>query len=431
MIASRSVHLAVMACAAVVLAACASSPPGVPDPGRSRTGRNDAPRLPAPKDAGSKACSQSQRNADATDREWERIDAEYEQRLRDIMNEGVAAQEALATLDKEVLKPHKWSLSRYLVSVIRELNSNSMRMAGVEIGNETYAEASLRDASWDGYSAWEIVRDVRGQTLQMFVWLEKTRTTDNPKARDAQSVGDGLMNAARTTEPWMINGGCRRPTRPPPERDPANLAPDDTGTRTGSTEGSEVPHPRGGLAARPCPLIGPVVAVLRGSKHEREWKRVEKTLEPTLREIVNEGITSREALASLENDVLKPHKWSLSRYLVRVIRELQSDSVHEASVEIGHEAYTEASLRDAHWDGYNAWDVVEGVRAETLEILLSLENARTSENPKAQDAQKVADGLMQVARTAEPWTTDGGCTQPNDPPPRTPATALPATARTS
>lgn len=419
-----SVRLGVLVCAITVLGACMSSRmPG--DPGPTRTGRTDAPPLPYPK--GGKLCPTARPGDAAKDSrfeaQWERIDAEYEQGLRDILAEGTTSTtDALASLEKDVLKPRGWSLTSYLVRVLRELQSNSMREAGVEIGQETYAEASLRDATWDGYNAWDIVQNVRGETLQIFVSIEKTRTTDSAKARDAQRVADGLIHAARTAEPWVFTG-CRKP---PPPRDPVTLMPDDAGgTPTSRTEQPQEPHPRGAVAARPCLLIAPAVAAVRRSRYEREWQAVEKRLEPSLRAIVNEGVTSKEALASLDNDVLKPHKWSLSRYLVRVIHELQADSVQEASVEIGHEAYSEATLRDAHWDGYNAWNVVEGVRAETLEILLSLENARTTENPKAQDAQRVADKLMQVAKTAEPWVFEGGCRQPNDPPPYTPLTAKP------
>ena len=221
MLTSRSVRVALIVCTTAVLTACMSSrTPG--DPGPARTGRTDAPRLPQPKGV---PCPTSRSAADAGkddrfEREWARIDAEYEQSLRDILSEGTA-MDILASLDKDVLKPHGWSLSRYLVRVIRELQSNSMREAGVEIGQETYAEAALRDATWDGYNAWDIVQSVRSETLQIFVFIEKTRTTDNPRARDAQRVADGLINAARTTEPWVFNG-CRRP---PPPHDPLAFAP--------------------------------------------------------------------------------------------------------------------------------------------------------------------------------------------------------------
>src|SRR5262245_57793024 len=87
-------------------------------------------------------------------------------------------------------------------------------------------------------------------------------------------------------------------------------SPGDPGrTRTGRTDEPQSPHPRGGVAARPCPLIGPIVAALKGSKYEREWKRVEKDLEPTLRDIIDQDVTAREALASLDSDVLGPHRW--------------------------------------------------------------------------------------------------------------------------
>jgi hypothetical protein len=216
MLTSRSIRLVLLVCAATALAACMSS--RAPDPGPTRTGRTDAPRLPAPR--GVKNCPQpSAEKPSQFEREWDRIDAEYEKPLRDILGEGsLSTTDALAALDKEVLKPHNWSLSRYLVRVIRELQANSIREAGVEIGQETYAEASLRDGTWDGYNAWTIVQDVRGQTLQVFVAIEKARTTDNPRMADAQKVADGLLNVARTAQPWVFTG-CRRP---PPEHDPAN-----------------------------------------------------------------------------------------------------------------------------------------------------------------------------------------------------------------
>ena len=59
-------------------------------------------------------------------------------------------------------------------------------------------------------------RHVTGETLRLFVSIEKTRTTDNPRARDAQRVADGLIHAARTAEPWVFTG-CRKP---PPPHDP-------------------------------------------------------------------------------------------------------------------------------------------------------------------------------------------------------------------
>jgi hypothetical protein len=199
------------------------------DPGPTRTGRTDAPPMPYPK--GGVACPSSRSAAAAKDdkfeREWDRIDAEYEQPLRDILAAGsIATTDAVASLDKDVLKPHNWSLSRYLVRVIRELQANSIREAGVEIGQETYAEASLRDATWDGYNAWDIVQNVRGETLEIFVSIEKTRTTDNPRAGDAQHLADGLIHVAKTEQPWVFTG-CRKP---PPEHDPAALAPRATRT---------------------------------------------------------------------------------------------------------------------------------------------------------------------------------------------------------
>ena len=226
MIASRSFAFGFFACTTLVLGACVSS--GAPhDPGRSRTGRTDAPQLPHAR--GVKACPAPKAAADGSksnqyDREWQRIEAEYEQPLRDVVNANTSAEYALATLDKEVLKPRKWSLSSYLIRVIRELQSGSVREAGVEIGHETYAEAALRDAFWDGNNAWDIVQGVRGQTLDIFVGLEKARTTDNPKAHDAQVVADGLINAARTAEPWVF-AGCVPPKNLPPEHDPLNAAP--------------------------------------------------------------------------------------------------------------------------------------------------------------------------------------------------------------
>lgn len=227
MLAARFIRLSVVTCAAVVLSACASPPRGPGDPGRNPTGRTDTPRMPMPR--GVKTCPEPKPAADGSkatnqyEREWQRIDAEYEQPLREVVNANSSAQYALATLDKDVLKPHNWSLSSYLIRVIRELKSSSVRGASVEIGNETYAEASLRDASWDGVRAWDIVQGVRVETLNLFVWLEKARTTDNPHAQQAQSVADGLLNAARTAEPWVFTG-CR-PSKPPPERDPVNVAP--------------------------------------------------------------------------------------------------------------------------------------------------------------------------------------------------------------
>ena len=185
----------VLGAATTVLAACAGSGLPRPDGRPERTGA--PPGIPVPKAASvARSC------------EWQRLEAEVEQPLRALTAEGSSAKYALASLDSDTLKPHDWTLTRYLVRVLRELQPHSLKEATINIGNENYAQASLRDAVWDGVNAWSVVEDVRVQTMEILLWLETVRTTDNAHADEARALSETLLNAARTFTPSQANSRC-------------------------------------------------------------------------------------------------------------------------------------------------------------------------------------------------------------------------------
>lgn len=232
---SRSVRFALVVCSLCVLVACMNQRSGpewpTPDPDRrTRTGRTSPPGIPPLPPRGEvivRPCVAADTNRQGPqEREWKRTEAEIEQPLRDILAEGATASEALARLDNDVLKPHGWTLTRYLVRVLRELQARSIREASVEIANEEYAMRSLDDAHWDGQNAWEVVQTARSETVQVFAWLETVRTTDNPRAQQAQGTAERLLYATRlpdlTTAPLTDDSRCKRPTDSSP-RTPAEL----------------------------------------------------------------------------------------------------------------------------------------------------------------------------------------------------------------
>ena len=185
----------VLCAATTVLAACADA--GLPRPDRRPERTGAPPGIPVPKSASvARSC------------EWQRLEAEVEQPLRALAAEGFSAKQALASLDHDTLKPHDWTLTRYLVRVLRELQPRSLKEATINIGNENYAQASLRDAVWDGVNAWSVVEDVRVQTMEILLWLETVRTTDNAHADEARSISETLLNAARTFTPSQANARC-------------------------------------------------------------------------------------------------------------------------------------------------------------------------------------------------------------------------------
>src|SRR5262245_10783833 len=86
----------------------------------------------------------------------------------------------------------------------------------------------------------------------------------------------------------------------------------------GSTRSGRVgPRPTGvppaGVIWRgPCFLAKPVVAALKHSKLEKAWKELEVPNEAPLRKIIEQDTLAKEALASLEQSVLTPHKWTFT-----------------------------------------------------------------------------------------------------------------------
>jgi hypothetical protein len=54
---------------------------------------------------------------------------------------------------------------------------------------------------------------------------------------------------------------------------------------------------------------------------------------------------------------LSRHDWSLTRYLVRLLRELEAPDLRAAQNLLQMDAYAQHTLRDAAWDTANGWDV--------------------------------------------------------------------------
>jgi hypothetical protein len=127
---------------------------------------------------------------------------------------------------------------------------------------------------------------------------------------------------------------------------------------------------------------------------------------------------ARDELANL-NGKLNQYGWSLTRYTVQLLHELDADSLPQASERLNDDAYAPVALRDAMWDGFNGWSIVSSLRVETLEVLQQLEAVRTgsanvsvanvSQGEKAQllrkaladKAQKVTERLLKEAADAD------------------------------
>ena len=161
-----------------------------------------------------------------------------------------------------------------------------------------------------------------------------------------------------------------------------------------------------GAVVAPCGLTSPVISLGRGSTLERRWRDLEKPL----RSLLATELMSQEALASLEQRVLAQHDWTLTRYLVRALRELKAPDLRAAERLLRLDGYAEQALRDAAWDGLNGWDVVSAVRAETLQILDALERQRSA----GQSEQAVVERLLQAASEREPYAVGSTCTQRRD-----------------
>ena len=162
-----------------------------------------------------------------------------------------------------------------------------------------------------------------------------------------------------------------------------------------------------GAVVAPCGLTSPVISLVRGSTLERRWRKLERELEGPLRSLLATELMAQEALASLEQRVLAQNDWTLTRYLVRALRELEATDLQAADRLLRLDAYAENALRDAAWDGKNGWDVVSAVRAETLQILDSL-GRQQSAGPSSQG---VVERLLQAASEREPYAVGSTCTR--------------------
>ncbi len=187
--------------------------------------------------------------------------------------------------------------------------------------------------------------------------------------------------------------------------------------------GRNYPAPGVGVIVRPCGLAAPIVAAVRRSRLDRRWRELEKELEQPLRQVIAAGPLTQEALNSLEQRVLKRHRWTLTRYTVRLLRELDAPDLASARERLMNEAYAEEALSDAQWDGYSSWGIVDLVRGETLEIFRWLEDLRTrrvqpetgpsGEPPGgaslAAQANDVTQRLLEAVQEMEPYMVGSDC----------------------
>jgi hypothetical protein len=150
-----------------------------------------------------------------------------------------------------------------------------------------------------------------------------------------------------------------------------------------------------------------------------EWNQIEAVTEKSFQEVIGSCDEARDELANL-NGKLNQYGWSLTRYTVQLLHELDADSLPQASERLNDDTYAPVALRDAMWDGFNGWSIVSSLRVETLEVLQQLEAVRTgsanvsvanvSQGEKAQllrkaladKAQKVTERLLKEAAGADP-----------------------------
>jgi hypothetical protein len=195
------------------------------------------------------------------------------------------------------------------------------------------------------------------------------------------------------------------------------------GARTGSSATPQS-RPSVGVMARPCGLAKTISGTLRNTMLERHWRELEQDTEQPLRQIVSSRATVQSALESLDERVLDRHDWSLTRYLVRLLRELEAPDLRAAQSLLQMDAYAQSALQDAAWDTANGWDVVSRVRGESIQILMWIDDVRagrikvsgesaSAELPKL--AQDVTDRLLQAAKDLERYSMASECREPSDP----------------
>lgn len=205
------------------------------------------------------------------------------------------------------------------------------------------------------------------------------------------------------------------------------------GQRTGTEDDRRGPGQIARARVISCALGKQVAQVFRGSPLERHWRRIEKDIEKPLQEVVGAGYLARDAFESLKGAVLERHEWTLTRYMVRVLRELEAPDLATATALLRSESYARHALDDATWDGTNGWDVVRGVRAETVEILKWIDDVASgravhetvsgssgggsvpSSEAIASQAREVARKLIEAASELEPYYLDANCREPDDP----------------
>ncbi len=145
-------------------------------------------------------------------------------------------------------------------------------------------------------------------------------------------------------------------------------------------------------------------SALRAETHD-DWDEIEAVTEKPFQEVIGSCAETKDDLANL-NGKLERYGWTLTRYTVQLLHELDADSLPQASERLSDDSYASIALRDAMWDGFNGWSIVSSLRPETLEVLQQLEAVRTgaanvtaaqSRETLASKAQRVTERLLKEA----------------------------------
>jgi hypothetical protein len=140
-----------------------------------------------------------------------------------------------------------------------------------------------------------------------------------------------------------------------------------------------------------------------------DWDEIEAVTEKPFQEVIGSCAETKDDLANL-NGKLERYGWTLTRYTVQLLHELDADSLPQASERLSDDSYASIALRDAMWDGFNGWSIVSSLRPETLEVLQQLEAVRTgaanvaavqSRETLASKAQRVTERLLQEAASPQ------------------------------
>ncbi len=150
--------------------------------------------------------------------------------------------------------------------------------------------------------------------------------------------------------------------------------------------------------AEPCGSPRKVGSIFKLSLEPGGWNEIEAATEKPFQEVIGSEETARNALASL-NDKLERYGWTLTRYTVQLLHELEAENLTVASERLVDDAYASRALSNAMWDGFNGWSIASSLRPETLEVLNRLEAVRTGGADKAlvSKAQKVTERLLKEA----------------------------------